>query len=209
MAIWPYHARLFFQFSTAPTGLLIDLQMRVQQHGMTGGRRWCWGSHHFSLVPMSGGVQCALFFGQERAIWRSYDTNGNMIWYYMVPLYDIIYICISNNLCHICIYTYIHTYMLPLSLYAIVYVYMDCVYGRYIIIIYRMVHLCSRKKHVLPTPQTIIADQTLYLQLQKWETSNIVLDGPNAYTPKFTCQMLIIFDHFEHVNQACRTARWE
>ena len=87
---------------------------------------------------MSGGVQCAIFWtnrkGHLKIIWYKWQYNmilhGAIIWYYM---------CISNKLCHV--YIYIHTYMLPLSLYAIVYVYMDCVYGRYIIIIYHMIHL--------------------------------------------------------------------
>ena len=88
--------------------------------------------------------------------------HGAIIWYYM---------CISNKLCHI----YIHTYMLPLSLYAIVYVYMDCVYGRYIIIMYHMIHLCSRKKLSCQLPQTIIAD---YKNGKPVRSYWMVHDGP-------------------------------
>lgn len=102
--------------------------------------------------------------------------------------------------------------MLPLSLYAIVYVYMDCVYGRYIIIIYHMIHLCSRKNMScqLPKLSLPIKPHTCNYKNGKPVRSYwMVLTHIHAYTPKFTCQMLIIFDHFEHVNQACRTARWE
>lgn len=147
---------------------------------------------------MSGGVQCAIFWtnrkGHLKIIWYKWQYNmilhGAIIWYYM---------CISNKLCHVYIYTYIYAAIIIIC-------YCLCVYGLCIWTIYHhyisydtLNTLIIKKENSLAnSPKLSLGNQ---LDRIGWSQQRIC---PQVNT----CQMLIIFDHFEHVNQACRTARW-